>query len=90
MTFIFITAPERVQAYHKAAVLEWIIAFLGTVYLWLFGRFFLEGHVFEVRFRTITDVDRNLSPERLPKPFRREMHEPDRERTPLLGNNSQG
>ncbi|BCR83885.1 uncharacterized protein ACHE_11287A [Aspergillus chevalieri] len=75
MTFIFITAPERVNAYRKAAILEWVIAFLGTIYLWLFGGFFL---------------DRNLSPENLPKPFRREMHEPDPEHTPLIGNTSQG
>jgi len=45
MTFIFITAPERVNAYRKAAILEWVIAFLGTIYLWLFGGFFLDRYI---------------------------------------------
>lgn len=92
MTFIFITAPERVNAYRKAAILEWVIAFLGTIYLWLFGGFFLDRYISKAKACQdgLLMFDRNLSPENLPKPFRREMHEPDPERTPLIGNNSQG
>lgn len=51
MTFIFITAPERVNAYRKAAILEWVIAFLGTVYLWLFGGFFLDRYASRASFK---------------------------------------
>lgn len=51
MTFIFITAPERVNVYRKAAILEWVIAFLGTVYLWLFGGFFLDRYASRASFK---------------------------------------
>lgn len=42
--FVSITAPERdsTYPYREAAILEWIIAFMGAIYLWLFGGFFLD------------------------------------------------
>ncbi|KAE8416901.1 Frag1/DRAM/Sfk1 family-domain-containing protein [Aspergillus pseudocaelatus] len=39
VAFISLTVPEEVASYRKAGILEWIIAFLGTIYLWLFCGF---------------------------------------------------
>ncbi|PYI19816.1 hypothetical protein BO99DRAFT_302955, partial [Aspergillus violaceofuscus CBS 115571] len=49
IAFISLTVPENVSDYRAAGILEWVIAFLGTVYLWLFVGFFdresFEGFV---------------------------------------------
>ncbi|RAL10738.1 uncharacterized protein BO97DRAFT_406732 [Aspergillus homomorphus CBS 101889] len=49
IAFIALTVPEDVSDYRAAGILEWVIAFLGTVYLWLFVGFFdrvsFEGYV---------------------------------------------
>ncbi|KAL2808172.1 Frag1/DRAM/Sfk1 family-domain-containing protein [Aspergillus granulosus] len=37
--FISLTVSDENTDFHVAAILEWIIAFLGTVYLWLFCGF---------------------------------------------------
>ncbi|KAE8134041.1 Frag1/DRAM/Sfk1 family-domain-containing protein [Aspergillus pseudotamarii] len=39
VAFISLTVPEEAASYRKAGILEWIIAFLGTIYLWLFCGF---------------------------------------------------
>ncbi|PWY79807.1 hypothetical protein BO83DRAFT_375750 [Aspergillus eucalypticola CBS 122712] len=49
VAFISLTIPEDANDYRTAGILEWIIAFLGTIYLWLFCGFFdrtsFEGYV---------------------------------------------
>ena len=40
VAFISLTIPEDANDYRTAGILEWIIAFLGTIYLWLFCGFF--------------------------------------------------
>lgn len=45
ISFLSITQSGQVNVYRRAAILEWIIAFLGTVYLWLFGGFFLDRYI---------------------------------------------
>ncbi|KKK15505.1 hypothetical protein AOCH_004444 [Aspergillus ochraceoroseus] len=40
VAFISLTMDGKITEYRTAGILEWVIAFLGTVYLWLFGGFF--------------------------------------------------
>ena len=39
VVFIALLAPKREQFRH-ATILEWVIAFIGAIYVWLFGGFF--------------------------------------------------
>ncbi|KAB8069584.1 Frag1/DRAM/Sfk1 family-domain-containing protein [Aspergillus leporis] len=39
VAFLSLTILEEYSSYRQAGILEWIIAFLGTVYLWLFCGF---------------------------------------------------
>ncbi|KAE8378701.1 hypothetical protein BDV26DRAFT_184527 [Aspergillus bertholletiae] len=39
VALISLTVPEATASYRKAGILEWIIVFLGTIYLWLFCGF---------------------------------------------------
>ncbi|OGM41947.1 hypothetical protein ABOM_009411 [Aspergillus bombycis] len=39
VAFISLTVPEEIAGYRKAGIFEWTIAFLGTIYLWLFCGF---------------------------------------------------
>ncbi|GCB17821.1 hypothetical protein AAWM_00706 [Aspergillus awamori] len=56
VAFISLTIPEDVNDYRTAGILEWIIAFLGTIYLWLFCGFFdrttFEGYVPSILYNT--------------------------------------
>ena len=92
ISFLSITQSGRVNVYRRAAILEWIIAFLGTVYLWLFGGFFLDRYIdssFTFILKTATDNCRT-DPRHLPGRLQGDDPEPDPERRPLLGNTDQG
>ncbi|KAE8146142.1 Frag1/DRAM/Sfk1 family-domain-containing protein [Aspergillus avenaceus] len=39
VAFISMTMPDKNPSYRTGGILEWIIAFLGTIYLWLFCGF---------------------------------------------------
>lgn len=45
VTFLVVTGPGQISMYPRAAILEWAIAFLGAIYLWLFGGFFLDRYL---------------------------------------------
>ncbi|KAL5360181.1 Frag1/DRAM/Sfk1 family-domain-containing protein [Aspergillus floccosus] len=68
VAFISLTVPEENPSYSRAGVLEWIIAFLGTVYLWLFCGFLdradFEGYAPSALYRTIPETP--TDPERAP------------------------
>lgn len=40
VAFLSLTVDDENADYRVAGILEWIIAFLGTIYLWLFVGFF--------------------------------------------------
>ncbi|RAL04972.1 uncharacterized protein BO80DRAFT_373281 [Aspergillus ibericus CBS 121593] len=56
VAFISLTVPEEANDYRTAGILEWIIAFLGTIYLWLFCGFFdrtsFDGYVPSILYDT--------------------------------------
>lgn len=68
VAFISLTVPEENPSYSRAGILEWIIAFLGTVYLWLFCGFLdrtnFEGYVPSALYRAMPETP--TDPERAP------------------------
>lgn len=67
VAFISLTVPEENPSYSKAGILEWVIAFLGTIYLWLFCGFLdrtsFEGYVPSALYGVVSrgaDVERPL------------------------------
>ncbi|KAB8214364.1 hypothetical protein BDV33DRAFT_228383 [Aspergillus novoparasiticus] len=54
VAFISLTVPEEIASYRKAGILEWIIAFLRTIYLWLFcgflDRYYIIDHCVRTNF----------------------------------------
>ncbi|PYH88093.1 hypothetical protein BO71DRAFT_366067 [Aspergillus ellipticus CBS 707.79] len=55
VAFISLTIPDDANDYRTAGILEWIIAFLGTFYLWLFCGFFdrtsFEGYIPSILYK---------------------------------------
>lgn len=90
VTFLAVTGAGQATTYPRAAILEWVIAFLGAIYLFVFGGFFLDRYFhpsFLLAPLLVLIIHRTDS--QLPKPFPRgEMHGPDPERRPLLGNDN--
>ncbi|KAL4898387.1 Frag1/DRAM/Sfk1 family-domain-containing protein [Aspergillus ambiguus] len=72
VAFVSLTIPDENPNYSRAGVLEWVIAFLGTIYLWLFCGFLdrtdFTGYVPSALYK-------RAMPEAAP---------PDAERAPLL------
>ncbi|PYI30970.1 hypothetical protein BP00DRAFT_436383 [Aspergillus indologenus CBS 114.80] len=85
IAFISLTVPENVSDYRAAAILEWVIAFLGTVYLWLFVGFFdresFEGFVPSVLYAAAVKGRPSTPGDRAP-------NDPDAEQAPLLSQGS--
>ncbi|PYH77119.1 hypothetical protein BO82DRAFT_378253 [Aspergillus uvarum CBS 121591] len=85
IAFISLTVPENVSDYRAAGILEWVIAFLGTVYLWLFVGFFdresFEGFVPSVLYATAAKGRPSTPGDRAP-------NDPDAEQAPLLSQGS--
>ncbi|PWY65304.1 hypothetical protein BO70DRAFT_383324 [Aspergillus heteromorphus CBS 117.55] len=56
VAFISLTVPEDAHDYRTAGIIEWIIAFLGTIYLWLFCGFFdrtnFDGYIYSVLYES--------------------------------------
>ncbi|PIG86477.1 hypothetical protein AARAC_008215 [Aspergillus arachidicola] len=74
VAFISLTVPEEIASYRKAGILEWIIAFLGTIYFWLFCGFLdqtnFDGHVPSVLYGPPAQRKNIEPPESLPGQIR--------------------
>ncbi|KAF5863145.1 hypothetical protein ETB97_010604 [Aspergillus alliaceus] len=85
VAFISLTVPEETASYQKAGILEWIIAFLGTMYLWLFCGFLdrtnFDGYVPSALYRPPIQRKDLQSSDALQSP----IQDLDPERTPLVG-----
>lgn len=85
VTFISLTVPEETASYQKAGILEWIIAFLGTMYLWFFCGFLdrtnFDGYVPSALYRPPIQRKDLQSSDALQSP----IQDLDPERTPLVG-----
>lgn len=90
VAFISLTVPEEIASYRKAGILEWIIAFLGTIYLWLFCGFLdrtnFDGYVPSVLYSPPIQRKDIEPPESLPGQIRNW----DPERAPLVEGPSGG
>ncbi|KAE8405264.1 Frag1/DRAM/Sfk1 family-domain-containing protein [Aspergillus pseudonomiae] len=84
VAFISLTVPEESASYRKAGILEWIIAFLGTIYLWLFCGFLdrtnFDGYVPSVLYGSPVQRKDILPPDSL----RGQIQNRDPERTRLI------
>ncbi|RAK72908.1 uncharacterized protein BO72DRAFT_500579 [Aspergillus fijiensis CBS 313.89] len=92
IAFISLTVPENVSDYRAAGILEWVIAFLGTVYLWLFVGFFdrdsFEGLVPSVLYAAASKGRRLPASPSTPPGDRRAPNDSDAEQAPLLSRRS--
>ncbi|KAF7595169.1 hypothetical protein BBP40_007136 [Aspergillus hancockii] len=85
VAFLSLIIPEENPSYREAGILEWIIAFLGTVYLWLFCGFLdrtnFDGFVPSVLYNPPeqrNDIQTSNTPQN-------QVQNEDPERTPLIG-----
>ncbi|OJK03277.1 hypothetical protein ASPACDRAFT_1865378 [Aspergillus aculeatus ATCC 16872] len=82
----------RVFDYRAAGILEWVIAFLGTVYLWLFVGFFdrcsFEGLGPSVLYAAASKGRRLPASPSTPPGDRRTPNDSDAEQAPLLSRGS--
>ncbi|KAL2863557.1 Frag1/DRAM/Sfk1 family-domain-containing protein [Aspergillus lucknowensis] len=97
VAFLSLTVDEENADYRSAGILEWIIAFLGTAYLWMFCGFFdrrtFDGYEPSIIYQSTTGSTGMLTPRTGATDFGssgvhghgRADEDVDTERAPLLG-----